>query len=126
MNSVLEWAVNSVLGTRVGAGAIDVVAIRGSDGKITSCSPFHVKLPASNVPPSRAKKKEGEAPSKRDKRVVKMKVNGREVELSMKVGSAGEAFFVQRTSAPRVRKGEVTSPRDGLISPPDEEVPEVR
>lgn len=73
-----------------------MVAVRKSDGKI-ECSPFHVKLINS-------------ARSREKSRVVKLKVNGREVPVSMKVGPAGEAFFVERT---RERVG-----RDFRTSPP--------
>jgi len=82
--NVLEWAMSSVLGspTTQQAGAIDVIAIRQSDGTLT-CSPFHVKL--------------GKASQKGERRIVKLKVNGKEVALSMKLGPAGEAFFVERS-----------------------------
>jgi hypothetical protein len=64
------------------AGAIDVIAVRRPDGSI-SCSPFHVKL--------------AKASKKGEKKIVNLKVNGQVVDLSMKVGPAGEAFFVERT-----------------------------
>ena len=35
--------------------------------------------------------------AKTDK-LVKLKVNGKDIRLSMKLGSAGEAFFVERTA----------------------------
>lgn len=82
MNTVIEWA-SSVLGAQnIQAGAIDVIAVRHSDGSIT-CSPFHVKL--------------GKIPKKGEKKIVTLKVNGQDVSLSMKLGPAGEAFFVERT-----------------------------
>ena len=64
-------------------GAIDVIAIRDSSGNL-SCSPFHVKL-------NKLAKKGDSC------RTVKLAVNTRDVALSMKLGSAGEAFFVERT-----------------------------
>lgn len=83
MNVMLEWAVSSVLGSPSSqAGAIDVVAVRKPDGTI-SCSPFHVKL--------------GRTSKKGEKKIVNLKVNGKSVDLSMKLGPAGEAFFVERT-----------------------------
>ncbi len=84
MNHVIEWAVSSVLGSPnvQQAGAIDVIAVRRADGSI-SCSPFHVKL--------------GKIPKKGEKKIVTLKVNGKDVSLSMKLGPAGEAFFVERT-----------------------------
>jgi phosphatidate phosphatase LPIN len=65
-------------------GAIDVVAVRDSQGNL-SCSPFHVKL---NKPAQK-----GDCC-----RIVKLTVNSKDVALSMKIGSAGEAFFVERTN----------------------------
>ena len=38
-----------------------------------------------------------------ENRLVKLKVNSREVDLSMKLGSAGEAFFVERTREKSMR-----------------------
>lgn len=81
--NVFEWAVSSVLGSpNSQSGAIDVIAVRKPDGTL-SCSPFHVKL--------------GKASKSGEKRIVKLKVNGKDVELSMKLGPAGEAFFVERS-----------------------------
>jgi phosphatidate phosphatase PAH1 len=37
-------------------------------------------------------------------RVVRLKVNSREVSLQMKLGPAGEAFFVERTREDRTSK----------------------
>lgn len=50
------------------------------DGSI-KCSPFHVKL----------------AKGRKDVRLVRLKVNGKETDLKMKVGRAGEAFFVEHS-----------------------------
>lgn len=66
------------------AGAIDVVAVRDSSG-VLSCSPFHVKL--------NKDAKRGDSC-----RRVKLTVNSKDVALSMKLGGAGEAFFVERTN----------------------------
>ena len=66
-----------------------MIAIKRSDGKI-ECSPFHVKLVRVG----------------KGKKVVKLKVNGKSVSLSMKLGSAGEAFFIEKkTSSTRPRRG---------------------
>lgn len=61
------------------SGAIDVVAVRHDDESF-SCSPFHVKLPV------RAKTK--------GHKTVSLLVNGLPVKVSMRLGSAGEAFFI--------------------------------
>jgi phosphatidate phosphatase PAH1 len=99
--NVLNWAVNSVLGEqRRGTGAIDVVAIRGSDGTITSCSPFHVKLPVPSAAQLRQKDLVGDVGSTaRNRLLVRLRINGEVPNLSMKLGSAGEAFFVEKTNA---------------------------
>lgn len=56
-----------------------MVAIKKEDGTI-ECSPFHVKFVRLG----------------KGKRVVKLKVNGKSVPLSMKLGKAGEAYFLER------------------------------
>lgn len=68
------------------------------------CSPFHVKL----------------AKGKKDVRVVKLKVNGELTDLVMKVGRAGEAFFVEHSEQHeyiqrRLRCSPPLSPSDGII-----------
>eukprot|EP01031_Cornospumella_fuschlensis_P030556 gene30556-36927_t len=63
------------------SGGIDVVAIRHADSSLT-CSPFHVKL--------------GKTCKKGEKRLVKLRVNGQEVDVCMRLGPAGEAFFLKR------------------------------
>ena len=83
--NVLEWAVCSVLGSTLNSphstGAIDVIAVRRMDGSVC-CSPFHVKL--------------GKVSKKGERRIVTLKVNSKDVSLSMKLGPAGEAFFVEK------------------------------
>ena len=83
--NVIEWAVSSVLGSTLhnshSTGAIDVIAIRRADGSLC-CSPFHVKL--------------GKASKKGERRLVTLRVNSEDVSLSMKLGPAGEAFFVEK------------------------------
>lgn len=79
-----------------------------ADGSI-KCSPFHVKL----------------AKGKKDVRLVKLTVNGKETDLKMKVGRAGEAFFVEHTgqheyitrrlrSSPPASPGLRQKPADGI------------
>lgn len=76
---------SSVLGSTLhnshSTGAIDVIAIRRADGSLC-CSPFHVKL--------------GKASKKGERRLVTLRVNSEDVSLSMKLGPAGEAFFVEK------------------------------
>ncbi|GFS08811.1 phosphatidate phosphatase LPIN2 [Elysia marginata] len=62
-------------------GAIDVVIVKQPDGTYHS-SPFHVRFGKLGVLRSREK-------------VVDIEINGEPIELQMKLGEAGEAFFVQ-------------------------------
>jgi phosphatidate phosphatase PAH1 len=81
-------------------GAIDVVAVRDSQGNL-SCSPFHVKL---NKPAQK-----GDCC-----RIVKLTVNSKDVALSMKIGSAGEAFFVERTNLKSLSRNPVHPPANSI------------
>ena len=82
-------------------GAIDVIAIRHSDGSLT-CSPFHARF--------RKLSRKGE------RNVVRLLVNGRPSNISMKLGSMGEVFFVEKTKEP-VKRRFRTSP---CLSPENE------
>lgn len=62
-------------------GAIDVVVVRREDGSFVG-SPFHVRFGKLGVLRSREK-------------IVDIEINGEPVELQMKLGDAGEAFFVE-------------------------------
>nr|XP_040028170.1 phosphatidate phosphatase LPIN2 isoform X1 [Gasterosteus aculeatus aculeatus]XP_040028171.1 phosphatidate phosphatase LPIN2 isoform X1 [Gasterosteus aculeatus aculeatus] len=63
------------------SGCIDVVVVRQRDGTY-QCSPFHVRFGKLGVLRSKEK-------------VIDIEVNGEPVELHMKLGDNGEAFFVQ-------------------------------
>ncbi|XP_077592601.1 phosphatidate phosphatase LPIN2-like [Stigmatopora nigra] len=65
------------------SGCIDVVVVRQPDGSF-QCSPFHVRFGKLGVLRSREK-------------VIDIEINGEPVELHMKLGDNGEAFFVQET-----------------------------
>lgn len=62
-------------------GAIDVVVVEQADGSFI-CSPFHVRFGKLGVLRSREK-------------VVDIEVNGEPVDIHMKLGESGEAFFVE-------------------------------
>ncbi|XP_010010066.1 PREDICTED: LOW QUALITY PROTEIN: phosphatidate phosphatase LPIN3-like [Nestor notabilis] len=62
-------------------GCIDVVVVRQPDNSF-QCSPFHVRFGKLGVLRSREK-------------VVDIEINGEPVDLHMKLGDNGEAFFVQ-------------------------------
>uniref|UniRef100_A0A3Q3VXX0 phosphatidate phosphatase n=1 Tax=Mola mola TaxID=94237 RepID=A0A3Q3VXX0_MOLML len=65
------------------SGCIDVIVVRQPDGTF-QCSPFHVRFGKLGVLRSREK-------------VIDIEINGEPVELHMKLGDNGEAFFVQGT-----------------------------
>ncbi|KAM6915280.1 phosphatidate phosphatase LPIN1-like [Xenentodon cancila] len=65
------------------SGCIDVIVVRQPDGSL-QCSPFHVRFGKMGVLRSREK-------------VVDIEINGEPVDLHMKLGDNGEAFFVQET-----------------------------
>ncbi|XP_043843345.1 phosphatidate phosphatase LPIN3 [Dromiciops gliroides] len=64
------------------SGGIDVLVVRQPDGSFL-CSPFHVRFGKLDVLRSREK-------------VVDIEINGEPVDLQMKLGDNGEAFFVQQ------------------------------
>ncbi|XP_014847557.1 PREDICTED: phosphatidate phosphatase LPIN1 isoform X1 [Poecilia mexicana] len=66
------------------SGCIDVIVVRHPDGSL-HCSPFHVRFGKMGVLRSREK-------------VVDIEINGEPVDLHMKLGDNGEAFFVQQTN----------------------------
>ncbi|XP_005404491.1 PREDICTED: phosphatidate phosphatase LPIN1 isoform X2 [Chinchilla lanigera] len=63
------------------SGCIDIIVIRQPNGTL-QCSPFHVRFGKMGVLRSREK-------------VVDIEINGESVDLHMKLGDNGEAFFVQ-------------------------------
>ncbi|XP_007521709.1 phosphatidate phosphatase LPIN3 isoform X2 [Erinaceus europaeus] len=63
------------------SGGIDVLVVKQADGSFC-CSPFHVRFGKLGVLRSREK-------------VVDIEINGEPVDLHMKLGDSGEAFFVQ-------------------------------
>uniref|UniRef100_G3UAX3 phosphatidate phosphatase n=1 Tax=Loxodonta africana TaxID=9785 RepID=G3UAX3_LOXAF len=63
------------------SGGIDVLVVKQVDGSFR-CSPFHVRFGKLGVLRSREK-------------VVDIEINGEPVDLHMKLGDNGEAFFVQ-------------------------------
>ncbi|XP_068199797.1 phosphatidate phosphatase LPIN2-like isoform X2 [Antennarius striatus] len=65
------------------SGCIDVIVVQQPDGTF-QCSPFHVRFGKLGVLRSREK-------------VIDIEINGDPVELHMKLGDNGEAFFVQET-----------------------------
>ncbi|KAF6213009.1 hypothetical protein GE061_010723 [Apolygus lucorum] len=62
-------------------GAIDVIVVEQPDGTYT-CSPFHVRFGKLGVLRSKEK-------------IVDIEINGEPVDIHMKLGESGEAFFVE-------------------------------
>lgn len=71
-----------------------MVAVRSADGTLT-CSPFHVKL--------------AHGARRGENKVIKLRINGEVANFHMKLGMAGEAFFVERTQD-RVHRQYIVSP----------------
>ncbi|KAI9205268.1 Lipin/Ned1/Smp2-domain-containing protein [Polychytrium aggregatum] len=70
------------------SGAIDVVVVESEQGEL-SCSPFHVRFGKLKL-------------LRPHEKVVELAVNGQPTGLEMKVGEAGEAFFVIGTETDTV------------------------
>jgi lipin, N-terminal conserved region len=68
------------------SGAIDVIVVRQPDGSLRS-TPFHVRFGKLQLLRTREK-------------VVDIQLNDKSSSLKMKLGRAGEAFFVERTLEP--------------------------
>uniref|UniRef100_A0AAX7U1Z2 phosphatidate phosphatase n=1 Tax=Astatotilapia calliptera TaxID=8154 RepID=A0AAX7U1Z2_ASTCA len=77
-------------------GGIDVVVVRQPDGSF-QCSPFHVRFGKLGVLRSKEK-------------IVDIEINGESVDLHMKLGDNGEAFFVEENENMEVPAHLCTSP----------------
>ncbi|XP_067008392.2 phosphatidate phosphatase LPIN3 isoform X2 [Anabrus simplex] len=77
-------------------GAIDVIVVEQPDGSFT-CSPFHVRFGKLGVLRSREK-------------VVDIEVNGEPLDIHMKLGESGEAFFVEEVGPGELGEDEVIPP----------------
>ncbi|KAI4883059.1 hypothetical protein NFI96_029351 [Prochilodus magdalenae] len=87
-------------------GGIDVIVVRQPDGSL-QCSPFHVRFGKLGVLRSKEK-------------VVDIEINGEPIDLHMKLGDNGEAFFVEENE-----NLEAGVPAHLCTSPIPIEVPEV-
>ncbi|XP_070758044.1 phosphatidate phosphatase LPIN2 [Enoplosus armatus] len=77
-------------------GGIDVIVVRQPDGSF-QCSPFHVRFGKLGVLRSKEK-------------IVDIEINGEIVDLHMKLGDNGEAFFVEENENMEVPAHLCTSP----------------
>ncbi|CDW90374.1 phosphatidate phosphatase lpin3 [Stylonychia lemnae] len=66
------------------SGCIDIIVIKQADGTLAS-SPFHLRFGKLKV-------------LKSSDKILSVQVNGKDVDLIMKLGSAGEGFFVHETA----------------------------
>ncbi|XP_053430536.1 phosphatidate phosphatase LPIN3 isoform X2 [Nycticebus coucang] len=80
------------------SGSIDVLVVKQADGSF-QCSPFHVRFGKLGVLRSREK-------------VVDIEINGEPVDLYMKLGDSGEAFFVQELDSDE----DTASKPEGLVT----------
>ena len=79
------------------SGTIDIVAIRQPDDSV-KVSPFHVRFGKLLL-------------LKSNKKLVQILINGQKTDLVMKLGSAGEAFFVERAGFDeKLEKNQESSP----------------
>eukprot|EP01113_Clastostelium_recurvatum_P022951 TRINITY_DN2745_c0_g1_i5.p1 TRINITY_DN2745_c0_g1~~TRINITY_DN2745_c0_g1_i5.p1 ORF type:complete len:1209 (-),score=333.80 TRINITY_DN2745_c0_g1_i5:62-3688(-) len=85
------------------SGAIDIIVVPQPDGSL-KCTPFHVRFGKLQLISSREKQ-------------VTITVNGEATDLQMKLGNAGEAFFVDLSSDP-VPEFLATSPTISPLSSP--------
>ncbi|KAF1792286.1 Lipin, middle domain [Phytophthora cactorum] len=93
--------VSNVFHQNSGSGAIDVVAVQQPDGSLR-CSPFHVHF--GKFKPE-------------DKQQVTLEVNGQVVDgVRMKLGAAGEAYFVHQVQEPVDEKDYLASPLPSPLS----------
>uniref|UniRef100_A0A1A8NLQ6 phosphatidate phosphatase n=4 Tax=Nothobranchius TaxID=28779 RepID=A0A1A8NLQ6_9TELE len=91
-------------------GGIDVIVVRQPDGSF-QCSPFHVRFGKLGVLRSREK-------------IVDIEINGEPVDLHMKLGDNGEAFFVEQNENMEVPAYLCTSPIPQEAPEKVEETPE--
>ena len=91
MNNMLGWLLGD---SNTTAGAIDIIAIERKDDELSQdpnfpnakerimCSPFHLKFNDRSKP--------GE------KRMIQIAVGDRDTDVFLRLGSMGEAFFVEK------------------------------
>ncbi|XP_037345661.2 zgc:123305 [Pungitius pungitius] len=91
-------------------GGIDVIVVRQPDGSF-QCSPFHVRFGKLGVLRSKEK-------------IVDIEINGESVDLHMKLGDNGEAFFVEQNENKQVPAHLCTSPIPHENPEEMEEIPE--
>lgn len=109
INSVKDYVTNVFdFQQATASGAIDIVAVQHEDGTFW-CSPFHVHFGKVEL-------------KKKTDKTVTLCVNGKVVDgVHMKLGAAGEAFFVDATAAPvedEYSTSPLASPSGAIAIPP--------
>lgn len=87
------------------SGCIDIIVVPQADGTLHS-TPFHVRFGKAKLLKSREKN-------------VSINVNGNDIPLKMKLGAAGEAYFVHQDEHPEYMFENMPSPtdsRDSILS----------
>ena len=102
VSGVARWAkssvgagIDAVTPSALTSGAIDVIVVEQADGSTLMCTPFHVRFGRVQV-------------LRRSEKRVRVRVNGVDVDhVTMRLGAAGEAYFVERLGpeAPRPEVG---------------------
>ncbi|XP_063901887.1 phosphatidate phosphatase LPIN1-like isoform X2 [Zophobas morio] len=85
------------------SGAIDVIVIEQPDGSLLG-SPFHVRFGKLNLVRSREK-------------IINIEINDELIDVKMKLGSAGEAFFVAKCERGVIPRNLATSPLIRSVPP---------
>uniref|UniRef100_A0AAQ4RL55 phosphatidate phosphatase n=1 Tax=Gasterosteus aculeatus aculeatus TaxID=481459 RepID=A0AAQ4RL55_GASAC len=91
-------------------GGIDVIVVRQPDGSF-QCSPFHVRFGKLGVLRSKEK-------------IVDIEINGESVDLHMKLGDNGEAFFVEQNE--NNRSSSPKSDSELLVKPQESSGPQMQ
>ncbi|KAK6589350.1 hypothetical protein RS030_213356 [Cryptosporidium xiaoi] len=85
------------------SGCIDIIVVPQPDGSLQS-TPFHVRFGKAKLLKSREKN-------------VSINVNGNDIPLKMKLGAAGEAYFVHNVENSDDFTGNISSPESPPCSP---------
>ncbi|VDM72016.1 unnamed protein product [Strongylus vulgaris] len=93
------------------AGAIDVIVVEQPDGEYKS-TPFHVRFGKYGV-------------FSHSDKYVDIQINGEEIDLKMKLGESGVAFFVEEADGHQIPSYMLTSPLPEPGTPQQQTIEEV-
>ena len=84
------------------SGAIDIVVVKQPNNKLV-CTPFHIRFGKLKL-------------LKTQEKLVSVHINNEETDLAMKLGSAGEAYFVhEKTVSSVARSGELDNEEEEKV-----------